>query len=201
MNLGILSHFQGDAETASRHYHESLEHFQAVGELSGVASCLVNLGHLSLGSGEFDAARAYFTRSQKMFQALGDDYGSANTLCSLGSVAVEQGQLDVALQHFKAALKQSRAIGAIPLVLEIMVGLAKIALNSGEPQKAAALLALAIHHPATTYEVKSAAEALVEPVSAAIGIRAYEAIIAENQAADLDQLLNPYIESSVHTLK
>lgn len=199
MNLGILSHFQGDAETASRHYNESLEHFQAVGELSGVASCLVNLGHLSLGGGEFDAARAYFTRSQKMFQTLGDDYGSANTLCSLGSVAVEQGQHDVALNHFKAALTQARAIGAVPLVLEIMVGLSKIALNSGDATKAAALLAPPIHHPATTYEVKSAAEALVEPITAVLGIRSYEAIIAENQSADLDKLLTPYLDEAARS--
>jgi len=70
------------------------------------------------------------------------------------------GENQAAQVHFREALKIAVGIDAVPLALEILVGIAVLLAEEGEGGQALELLSVARHHAASTRQTRDRAEHL-----------------------------------------
>jgi serine/threonine protein kinase/tetratricopeptide (TPR) repeat protein len=162
MHLGMIAFYQGDALQADAHFVESLCSFRETGEQASVAASLNNRGYLALTQRDYAAARAHFEESLAISRALGNDWGIANTLSNLGAVYLDQGAHTDAQTQFNAALAQAHSVGAVPLILEILVGVARLQYEMGDVDSAARLVLYPLHHSAAAPDVRATAATLAD---------------------------------------
>jgi tetratricopeptide (TPR) repeat protein len=169
--LGDLAGSTGDYERAKELLNESSTIFSALGDQVSAAWSLSSLGRVLGLMGEHPAAQQLLAESQALFEALGDKHGGAAAAANLGEIAFLAGDLATARASWLAAVAQAREVGAAPLVIDALVGLAQI-LAAGEPATAHELAALVLEHPAAWKESLTAADAVIELTSAALGPQA-----------------------------
>lgn len=177
MTLGMVSHFGEDYADAAERYHESLNYFRQVGDRSGISACLNNLGHAMLSMKVYDSAKSHFEDSLTISLELNDQWGAANTLSNLGQLDIERGSYAEASGRFKEAARQAAPINAVPLLLEIAVGMARICVLQGDFAQAAELLALPAVHAAANIDVKSNADAMLEEIKGKMAESAFAALV------------------------
>ena len=113
----------------------------------------------------------------------------------LGFVACAGGKarLDEASRYFYQALELARKLQSVPVALDILVGLAILLAQTDEEQRAAELLTLVLHHPASEQETKDRATRLRAERTAELPAVIVASAQARPQALDLwksvDQLL------------
>lgn len=135
-------------------YAESLATRQAIGDRWSSAGCLNNLGWIAHLLGDYDQARQHYEESLAISRAIGDRRGMVITLNNLGFTAFALGDQQRAAQFFTEALPIGMEIGATPLILELLIGFARLRAHTGQPEQAAEWLGLAQHHPASNNDVR-----------------------------------------------
>ncbi|MBA3868214.1 MAG: tetratricopeptide repeat protein [Anaerolineae bacterium] len=196
MNLGMITDLRGDHELASEHYMRSLSQFRELGDQSSVAACLNNLGFIALNQQKYVSAQAYFLQSLHITQQLNDQWGTANIVANLGKLSFESADLPAAKKYFKQALQSAKDIGALPLLLEVLEGFARLKAREGDMQMAVALLRLIINHPATDAEVQVAAqEFLIALLKNEAADTATTPMLPQEKLEPLDIVVNKLLES------
>lgn len=165
--LGHLIGEQGDYLTAKELLQESLDIHRQLGNQRGMAGALNSLGYALYLLGECHAARPLLEQGLTIRREIGYRRGIAISLNYLGRVAGDLGELEESKKFFYEALKTVMDIRAIPLALDILVGLAAILVKEGQTRQAVDLLRIALHHPATGQEVKNRAEQLLTALNEA----------------------------------
>jgi tetratricopeptide (TPR) repeat protein len=101
----------GDLEQAVADYEEARASCSEIGDIPGVAACLIGLGEVSRQRGDLDAARARFSEALSHFQSIGNSLGEAGVERRLGAIMLLRGNDDVALGHYERADDLSRNVG------------------------------------------------------------------------------------------
>lgn len=139
-NLGVLSATWGDYARSQRYAEQSLTIFREVGDRWGEADALHSLGSLLVIQEEYEQALALYQAALTLAQEIGYQRCTALALRALGHLAQEQNLPDVAKAYYRAALAGARQNNFSGYALEVLAGLAVVALAQGEPTQAQRLV-------------------------------------------------------------
>ena len=132
--LGRISVAEGDLERAQRCFAELLSISRAADEAIGIGMALEQLGWLSFRSGDHAKARAHWEESLQLGLPM------PRVLHKLGHLALVDGDLFGAARFFQKAWDAADRQGAVGPKLEVLSGLAALALARKNSDLAARLL-------------------------------------------------------------
>jgi len=135
-NLGLVYADKGEWDKAIEFYEKSLETYEKVGDVHGMAQTYGNLGIVYFQKGEWDKAIEFYEKSLETKEKVGDVHGMAQTYNNLGSVYFQKGEWDKAIEFYKKDLKISEKVGDIHGMAQTYNNLGLIYANKGEWDKA-----------------------------------------------------------------
>ena len=138
-NVASLAAVRGDLLTAAPLYEEAVRLHRAAGNDHGIALGLVNLGVIAASLGDFALAAQRHEEALGIHRALDDGRAIAMDLVHLGQVALERGNLPDARAHYRECLSSVREQGDALCAVELLQGMARLALATGSGQAAARL--------------------------------------------------------------
>ncbi len=192
-NLGVVASTLKEFEEARRLYRESLEIFQELGNRRGSAFALMNLGYIAAELDEYADAEQLSLEGLAIFREIGDRWGVANTLSNLGSIACILGKHPASWEYFYEALETAVELQAVPLVLEVLTGIARLLSREGRSGKALEVLAVVLHHPASDRETRERAEHLRTDLQTALPPEAVAASLARGAEREIEQVLEEFL--------
>ncbi|MCC2672482.1 MAG: Protein kinase, partial [Armatimonadetes bacterium] len=125
---GILAREQGDLAAARAFGQGSLEQYQALGDLRGIAYMLNNLGTLARHGRDYARALELYGASLELQRQRGDEPAVAVLLNNLGCVAQDQGDYPHARSYHEQSLAVQRRLqdrGGIALSLNNLADVAR----------------------------------------------------------------------------
>lgn len=140
LNIAELARSRADIEQASTTYHRYMALCRELGNSVGVARAVKDLGELARSAGDQDQAAELFHRALAMLQACGNVGETLWTQRSLAEIAMDRSDAEEARKRFIASLEAYREDTHPVLALLSLGGLAAIAAEGGEPDKAARLI-------------------------------------------------------------
>lgn len=156
-NLGNVLLNLKEYTEAKMLYQESLAIRKEIGDRVGIASCLNNMGMIAEELGEHIEAKQLYEESLALKKEIGDQRGIGNTLDNLGSLSTKLGNYQESKKYYNEALKTLMEIRAIPLALQVILGITTLLIKEGKKESALVNCALVLHHPAGTKESKEKA--------------------------------------------
>jgi tetratricopeptide (TPR) repeat protein len=176
---GRLALNQGDLTTATTLFRQAILYYnesQTTEKQSGPPAHLYDLLGMTLAMQEdFAAALYYLRQADAIWQALGAPIRRVNTLNNLGALAIEEGRLDDARSHLNEGLALAERYGRRRSQVQLLCGLAELALFETKFDAALALYANAS-------EIATSAQLSAEQAYAgASALRA--AVFADDQPA------------------
>lgn len=162
-SLNVMGHMAGELGEyleARQLLEEGLAIHQEIGNHRGMAGSLNNLGYTLYLLGEYEKAQPLLREALTIRRELGYRRGIAISLNYLGQVAGVLDKVEDAKNYFYEALKIAMNIQDIPLVLDILVGLATALVKEGRLEQAGTLLHFPLYHPATGQTIRVKARRL-----------------------------------------
>jgi hypothetical protein len=115
----------------------------------------LNLGDLALLRGENAVARRYLTESLVGLETVQVRWALVLVLDNLGYLECREQAFDAAAAHYYRAFSIGIADNTLALVTNVVAGLAGLYAKIGQSERAAELLGLAKHHPATEIQTQA----------------------------------------------
>ena len=193
-NLGAEAHFLGNLEEAKRLYQECLGIYQEIGDRRGSAYALANLGYISMKRGEYTEAERLSLEGLTIFQEIGHRWGAASTLSNLGSIACAMGKYSTSWEYFREALGTAAELQAMPLVLEVLTGMARVLAREEKSQEALEVLAVVLRHPALDRETREQAERLLADLQVLLPPEAVVAALERGAEREIAQVLEKFLK-------
>ena len=187
--LGQLFLFQRLFSQATQSFQESMSIAREIGDQRASADALNNLGYVELAQKNYPVAKHYFEQGMPIFISVGFQWGIANSHLNLGHVETALDNLDRAIAHYQSALTQAQILGAVPLLLEIIAGVAKIKANRGQKLQALELVSFAVSHPAVNPDIRAFSEPLLSELESTLSPEAYERVSRAEQGRELEDIL------------
>jgi tetratricopeptide (TPR) repeat protein len=135
-NLGAINYKSGEWGRATEMYERSLETFERVGDVHGMAQTWSNLGLVYADKGEWDRAIEMYERSLQGLERVGDVHGMAQTWGNLGSVYLQKGEWDRAIEMYERSLETKERLGDVYGMAQTWANLGSICLRKGEWDRA-----------------------------------------------------------------
>jgi predicted ATPase/DNA-binding SARP family transcriptional activator len=139
-NLGAIVLAAGDHARATVVLEEAVALARTVGDTRIAALAINNLGDLALTTGDYERARPLFEESHALLEARGDTANLARSQFNRAAVDLMLGDLDAARLRFAAGLKLANQTGDMEDIAWCLEGLASVAAQEGEGERAATLL-------------------------------------------------------------
>jgi predicted ATPase/tRNA A-37 threonylcarbamoyl transferase component Bud32 len=187
--MGLIASDQGRMDEAKAYMEQSLAIARQVHNPGGTALMLTGLAWVNYLRGDYEAAQAQSLESLELSRDIGDRWSMSNNMGNLGKILCEIGDYADALVCFRDALRLAVEIEALPLVVEILPGVAGLYYKQNLPEKAVILLGMALEHPACYSEVTAQAEPLLARISADLSAEYVAALRQRASEYTLDQVL------------
>ncbi|CAN5693811.1 BTAD domain-containing putative transcriptional regulator [soil metagenome] len=187
-NLGSLAYAMGNHADAARRFNESLRLHEDLIDEPGTILTLHNLVFTELMLGRPDDAWARSQAALKRAEATGSGALLARSHSNLANASLALGRTEDARDGFLEALRAAGS-NAIPLSLEILLGLAGALSRLGDAALAAALAAFVGDHPATEEGRHDAAARLMEGLSSRLPDDEFERCASRWQGARLPEVV------------
>ncbi len=158
INLGTIRHDQAQYSEARRYYHESLKLCEQLDDQHGIAASINNLGRTAFMQGAYVEAKQYCEECLALYRSYGDYWGIAAALINLGDIVCAMGDLQSARGCFHEALRTIYTIQAVPLIVEVVVGMVELLMQEEKSQQALTLLIPVMQNPPRDREIRSRAE-------------------------------------------
>jgi predicted ATPase len=146
INLAILSAKRGDYCTAYRAYAEGLDYWRSMNDLSMESLSLLNMGCATASLGNFGKAQEHYTKSKEIAQKIGHTLYVAQTLCCQGFTQLELAEVASARQCFEESLRHLSSLQLWSEAATAMLGLGRVAEESGEYQQAQERFSIALDY-------------------------------------------------------
>lgn len=179
---------RGDVAEAERFARAGLRVYQDIGDRWGAAIASNNVGYIALQSGDYATAQAMFQAGIALYREMGVQSGLANTLNNLGQACYGRGEFEAAERYLEEALRIAREIGARPIMLEILLWLARLEARAGDRRGAMEALALVRAHPATLQSTRESAAAAFDELAHGLSPAQRAEIEAQGQALSLAEI-------------
>jgi tetratricopeptide (TPR) repeat protein len=140
-DLGMVALWQGEFAQAQRCFEESLQLQDPIGGPDPMI--LMHLGELALRQGAYEQARAYFERGLEVCQETGITVIALWSTVRLGYVYLREGEEECAQDTFAEVQQRFREMGSKIGVVYALEGLASLAVQQHEWERAVRLYAWA----------------------------------------------------------
>jgi tetratricopeptide (TPR) repeat protein len=142
LSAGEIALNREDLKAAERLFGEALANAETAGIGDVGAWSLAYLGKLAVARGDHRRAQGLLGSALQQFHDLESPMGASWTLCHLGRALQGEGQLDAARRRLEEALELALAYVRpdAPIAIE---ALGQLAVDAGEPERAAVLLGAA----------------------------------------------------------
>lgn len=189
LNLGSIARRAGDLARSRQLFEAGLAIFEEIGFAWGIAYALTSLGDTLSALGDLSSARALHERAVAICRDIGHRWGQAYCLFNLSQVVFDLGDAAAAAQFIREALQTMDAIHAIPMVLHILTGFARLAISAERYASAVEMLTLAMNHSAIENETRSRMEDLLTQVSELLPAEMYLAAAEAGRNKPLEVLV------------
>ncbi len=185
----------GYYEEAEAYLQESVILCTELGNRWGLGTAYRFLGLAALAQGKLAEAEAFIHKSLDVFKDFVTRWDIVLSLVYLGEIKAAAGDFLEARRIFLETLPMALKFQAIPLALDVLVGLAYLAAQAGQAEQAVELSMCVLCHPASTQEAKERAEQLIaelEPQLTPEQLEAFQSQEAEVEMFDatVTKLLN-----------
>jgi predicted ATPase len=187
--LAIVANQRGEIERAKASHTANLALAREMGDRFRMSQALNNLGEVAREQEAYEEARGFYEQCRVISEEIGDRPGIALVLANLGMVCIAQGQDAAASEYVQRALREDMAMQDTPHVVNDLVWIAHLRARAGQPQRAAELLGLALHHPASYSEVERDAQPVLELLREELGAEELQAALARGAELDLEQVV------------
>src|SRR5262249_13012886 len=196
-----------DYDAAKQTLHECLAIYQRIDKQWGEAHALRFLAAVAQAEGDLQQAKRLHQHSLVLFQEIDNALGATLALASLGAVSADLAQDQDALYYYRSALEMTLASQALPLVMQVLLGLAGMLLRSNAHRSAPALspdpatsfqhelgvafllLTFILHHPAANHEIKRQARADLVELATRLPAQLAGELHKQAQSQQLDDLV------------
>ncbi len=191
-NMGNVAKDLGEYAEAKELYQKSLKIKRETGDRKGIASSLGNLGNVAFAVGEYDEAKQHHREMLTLCKEIGYKWGIAGGLLSLGNDSSAQGESEEAKGFFHEALNIAMDIAAVPLALDVVVGLAPLVIEDKE--ETLALLSFVASHPSSYVHTTATVEKLCSNLAAELPADAVKAAQERGKAMKLEDAVSKVLE-------
>ena len=143
VHLANVSLGLGEPERAKQWLDMAFPILEETGDPWSMAFGLNNYGEVARAKGDYDEAEKYYLKTGEFFQLADAKGDQARLVHTLGYIALRKGEYQDARQQFLDSLYQFRDLGNHRGVAECLAGLAGLATELGELERAAQLLGAA----------------------------------------------------------
>lgn len=191
-NLGAIVLAAGDHTRAADALEEAVSLAREVGDDRIAALAINNLGDLALTTRDYQRAGPLFEESHALLRARGDTSNVARSLFNLGAVNLMLGRPEAAIPRFREGLLLAAETGDMEDVAWCLEGLASLAAEAGDGERAATLLGAAgalLERMGATFKPfeRQLHDATAERAQSLCGVAAYGAASVKGAALPLDQ--------------
>jgi len=137
-NLAQIHHALGDLPAACECYERSLALSQVIGNRGMAAIAMKNMGMALNELGDPYTAQQYCEQALVIDQETGNRRGEGYSLTYLAITLEGTGEIEGAAAAYAEALKLRRELGQEALGMDALAGLARVALQQGQPAEALA---------------------------------------------------------------
>jgi non-specific serine/threonine protein kinase len=192
LNLGVVALQAGDYAAADALFNAGFNTLRDLGNSYALAACISHFGILAYDRGDLAKARASFAECMVMFQELGHRDGIAQLQIMCGHVARRVGDFAGAERLYAAGLVTEHELGIRQRIADGLRGLALLAADRGQLERAAALIGAAegLSVSGITWMspfARAEFEAAEATTRRQLGERAYVAAAAAGKALTLPQ--------------
>ena len=113
IDLGTMAFKKAAWDRAVAMYQQSLETYERLGDVHGIAQTQMGLGNVYQQQGKWDRAIKMYEQSLETKERLGDVHGMAQTFNNLGSVYPHQGKWDRAIAMYEQSLETYERLGDV----------------------------------------------------------------------------------------
>ncbi len=159
--LGTMAYLQGDLATARAYYRTCLDLAQSTGNLEREATALMNLGALAHRGGDADAGLTYFRDALARYRELGRTEQVVMALGNAAEADIDRGDLGAARSDLCEGMTLAWRLGLLPRVTVMLFVYGRLLVAEGRRDRAAAVLRLVLHHPATESQTRPQVLALL----------------------------------------
>ncbi len=189
-NLGNVAADTGDYEQARSQYEQGLKICREIGNQWGIAALLNNLGVIAWEVGSYLEAQRFTEEGLAIQRQIGYQWGVGNSLETLGNIAHALGKWQQSRVYFLEALQIAIDIKALPLILDVLVGLARLLAQDGKPEQAVVVLGCVLYHPAIGKEGNKKGERLWQELTAVLTPQTIETAVAAGKQKSLDEIIS-----------
>ena len=159
-NLAGIAQIEGDYTGARKILEEELEASRRREDPRAVTYLLQNLSWVLYRAGDHDAARRLLVESIALAREMGYRNRLAYSLNTLASLEAEADASEQAERIYREALAVAVETQEVPLITEILVGMARLEMRAGNSARAAAILTMVERHPGCDEETRTSARTL-----------------------------------------
>jgi predicted ATPase/DNA-binding SARP family transcriptional activator/uncharacterized protein HemY len=181
-NLGTVLHVLERYGEARLYYEESLEICHRIGDRIGQAIALSNLGEVAHARGAYHEALDCYQEALSIGRDIQNQRTIVACLNNLGDTACALGDYVGAQAYLAEALEIATQTQVVAMQLKVLVNLAVLFAKQDRRERAAALLGLAYHHPASHRETQEKAERLLDEMELTLqdgAPRSSDVVVAE----------------------
>jgi predicted ATPase/class 3 adenylate cyclase len=143
INLGESKLTQRLIDEAMRVLQEATELSQEIGHAYDITAARILIGEALLLDGDAERALEHHTSAQEHLEFVSLPWGTGLVQCALGNSSRAAGLRDRAARHYARALNALRALSAREQIGHCLLGLAAIAQEHGDHERAARLISAA----------------------------------------------------------
>ncbi len=196
IGLGWAAYAMGEYEEANQLLQKSLAICRETQDMVGIPFGLNNLGAVAYLQGDYQTAGHYFQESLDIVKKTGDLSGMGQALNGLGNVAAGLGDYQTSGSYFREAIEMAIEAELLPVVIEALLGLARLLTTSGRSDdQPVELLALALHHPAGSRATKDGATQLLAQLQPHLSPEHVQLVQSGKQARDLGIVTGEILEA------
>ena len=185
---GNVSRAMGRYSEAKDRYLSSYDIRESFNDPEGMAVALYHLGRIAVLEHEYLEAKGLYQHSLSIYQEISDQGGLASSLAGLGEVSCHLGDIESARQHLIDALQISGEMQHIPLTLTILICIAELYWQSGNPERAIEILSFVNSSDASDKETREQASTLLDRYKSGLPGYQFTTLQKRGESYNLDDL-------------
>ncbi len=154
-----------------------------------------HLGAVSLYRERFEEAQKRFTSALGCFDRLEDNLGQAASLIHLGELACVKKSFGRAENLFQGAVRLALQAKAKPMLVDALVGVARMLKDQGEEQKAISYLLVAMNHPTCRQQTKDRVVSLSMELKSRFSPQEMEGAVLWAKASSIEEVAASWLAS------
>ena len=167
-NLGLVYRDLDDLDEAEQHFEQALAIRSRLTHYWSIAVSYDHLADVALARGDYERA-SHFCQSSMDVEGGLAKWGLVTSYQRMGELCLALGQTEKARERFWDALVDAMQARHISAALDVLVGAARLASETGQREKAAEWLAFVAQHPASSLQLRKRSQELLADLESEIG--------------------------------